>query len=93
MGLGGGAEAFLGPGPSPVSTLAWPDPPFERRTASRQRVRPVRSPRILISNNSAPGSDSEKSCLFPASFGNISALEEGFFLSLGHLSSDRPAED
>lgn len=47
-GLGGGAEAVLGPGPAPVSALAWPDPPSERRTAARHAVGPVRSPRILI---------------------------------------------
>ena len=43
-GLGGGAEAVLGWGPAwgpaPVSALPGPDPPSERRTAARHRVRP-----------------------------------------------------
>lgn len=39
-GLGGGAEAVLRRGPAPVSSLAGPDPPSERSSAARHRVRP-----------------------------------------------------
>lgn len=73
-GLGDGAEEALRPGPALVSALILARPALRAPHRSPPpRKAPLGPAHSHLRKNPAPASDSEKSCLCPAGFGDLSA--------------------